>query len=512
MRTTLFLAGIAPLVLCHTGAFAQEEKLPVPDPASRKAVLKEIKDLFKQDYARRDTESLRALASKLLTQAVRSRDDAPSCFVFLTEARTLAAKAGDVTTAFEAIEKLSEFFDLSKGKKGSSPLEMKLDVLKTAQRRIRAAEELRPIADGYLDVSREALATGDFDSAQSAVKSAASLARKSRDKALTSETSELSKEIPELKREFEAASKLDLSKAIDVGDHRNNLNMGRFLCFVKADWEKGATFLQWSGNKSLSEVAKKELATPDDSGAQFELGEGWYSIGKKERSSLHKNRYYGRACYWYGKALGNADGLTAVAIEKRLETLEPFVQSGINLLRLIDPKRDTVLGEWVVDGGTLACTTPVSDARLQIPYIPPAQYNLTFTFNCSGRHHLSIGLAGPESQFGVTLDNFPQVGWLSGLELIDGKRIDANETKVEGQLLTKKGPVTVLCQVRRRNVRVMLDGKMIINWTGDLKRLSVVGFNTVPNDRALFVSAWASKVTVTKLLLTPLSGQGKALR
>ena len=56
------------LVFLNTFALAQDKKAAVPDEASRKSTLKELKELFKSDYAEKSQKGRLALATKLLNE------------------------------------------------------------------------------------------------------------------------------------------------------------------------------------------------------------------------------------------------------------------------------------------------------------------------------------------------------------------------------------------------------------------------------------------------------------
>lgn len=505
----LILAACA--VLMVEGESQQrEQKSPVPDSASRKSTLSEIRQLFKDDYARRDPVSRRALALRLFDQGVRSRADAASCFVMLTEGRTLASEAGAIALAFRAIDKLAEFFDLKKDKTVATPVEMKLDVLSKATRIARDPNKIRPIAKGYLSIAREAATAGDFKVAQDASKKASTLARKARAKELVEETSDFSKGITELKREFAAASKVDLTQAIDIGDKKSNLSVGRYLCFAKEEWDRGLEYLVWSGIKDLAEVAKKELAQPQESAAQAAVGDDWYALAGKERVSIHKKRYQSRARTWYQKALGGAVGVVKLRIEKRLDELEPALPGAVDLLRMISPARHAVVGEWKLEGRSLTNVPKPGGVRLQIPYEPPAEYDLVLELERKSGAEISVGLVIAGRQCVITIA--PNLG-VAGIVQLDRKDYRNNESTFRGLVIPTGKRVTLVYSIRRKSVAVTYDGKRTVDWKGEESR---IGFNrifTVPNPRALFVgSAMDAGLIFHKLQLIQITGTGKRLR
>jgi hypothetical protein len=87
-----------------------DQRLPVPSAAASRQALADVKDIFKDDYAKAVNPQARlALARMLLSQAEKT--SAPiERWVLLSEAMRLASDAGDVDASFEAIEKSAQNF------------------------------------------------------------------------------------------------------------------------------------------------------------------------------------------------------------------------------------------------------------------------------------------------------------------------------------------------------------------------------------------------------------------
>ena len=68
-----------------------------------------------------------------------------------------------------------------------------------------------------------------------------------------------------------------------------------------------------------------------------------------------------------------------------------------------------------------------------------------------------------------------RLGWgVSGLERIDGKVSQDNETTHRGWRFVNGRRATITCEVRKGGVAVTCDGKRIVDWRGDPGRLSLV--------------------------------------
>ena len=185
----------------------------------------------------------------------------------------------------------------------------------------------------------------------------------------------------------------------------------------------------------------------------------------------------------------------------------------IDLLKLIEPARDTVQGEWKLERGALVCVRKLPWARLQIPYIPPDEYDLVVVAERQeGLEAINIGLVRGGTLFHVVLDGFAHKGLQSGLSTLDGKWADANETTVKGQLFTNGTPSMVVCSVREAGVKVTVDGREVIDWTGDYGRLGNIKPLEMPEPRALYIHSYQCRYRFSRYELRLVSGRGRPLR
>src|SRR3989442_1034688 len=103
-RGMFFLLGLLWLVGSVAGADKEREAVPSADAQAKAEKL--IKDLFKADYARFRPADRLALSTKLLQQAVETKDDPAARYVLLQEASRLAARAGALQQALKAVQEL----------------------------------------------------------------------------------------------------------------------------------------------------------------------------------------------------------------------------------------------------------------------------------------------------------------------------------------------------------------------------------------------------------------------
>jgi hypothetical protein len=151
--------------------------------------------------------------------------------------------------------------------------------------------------------------------------------------------------------------------------------------------------------------------------------------------------------------------------------VEPSRDVTIDLLKLLSYEPDSMNPSWRIEKGYLYRTT--SNIRANDLFFPvrlPQEYELTLMVQpMETNNGLRIGVTSGDRS-GVVLVDYRNRS--SGLENIDGKNRVENKTEVTGPLLTIGQRATIRCAVRRQGVQVAVNDKTVIDWQGDVSRLS----------------------------------------
>lgn len=300
-----WLAALLPL--------QQEKKLPVPDPGDQKIAEKLVRDIFKDDYAKRGPADRVALARKLVEQGLQTKDDAAARFVQFREAQELAAQAGNVEVALCAIGELSKEFQIDAAA-------MRNQALTTVAQNAKTPEEFKALAESSLLLAEEALRADEFDSAAKALTSASALAKKAKELPLVARIDARSRETSDLKARFDRVQKARETLAATPDDPQACQLVGWFYGAGKGDWEKGLPLLAAGADATLKTLAALDLSHPAAPLEQSTLGDKWWDQAEKLRSS-ERDKVRNRAVHWYEQSLAGLSGLPKVKVEKRLAEL-----------------------------------------------------------------------------------------------------------------------------------------------------------------------------------------------
>lgn len=289
-----------------------------PDDAVEEK-LAEIRELYNVEYSRitgrgdsQSRLSARVQLSRELLRAGRQTENDPAArYALLDEAADLAVTGGDTATLEACIRELCASFGLDRADE--------------TVRRIRSAAESALPVDSRIALARLALRWIDRLAEEDRYTGARALAdvvyklALRQDASLTRIARVHQSRLAVMQQEYEAYQEV-LSRFGDDGESPAvRTARGRYLCFVKNDWEEGLPLLAQGEDEQLRRLAEAELQASEspDLAAMEALGEAWFTAaeGVSGFTALAMNR---RARTWFERALPRASGFTARKLEARL--------------------------------------------------------------------------------------------------------------------------------------------------------------------------------------------------
>jgi hypothetical protein len=301
------LTTAALAILCF---LAQDKRLAVPDEASLKEADKLIRDLFKDDLAKKTAADRRLLAKKLVSQAKESQDLPASQYALLTMAVDLSVQAVEVETALSAAGELGARFQVDAAA-------LRASALAGLSKAAKAPEELKYLGGAFLTLADEAMKDDRFDEAAKAVSEAAALGRRAKEFPMISSADAKGKEIAARKLRFEKIRKSKETLAAMPDDPAANLVLGQYYCFVKEDWVPGITCLAKGPEGPLRDLARKDQSLPPSPEERIALADGWWAQSDIA-APAEKVAIRDHAAWWYLQAVASTSGLTKTRIEKRM--------------------------------------------------------------------------------------------------------------------------------------------------------------------------------------------------
>jgi hypothetical protein len=292
-----------------------QDKLPIPDHASLVQARKLFDDVFKEEYENaKETADLQSLAKVILQKGIDSKDGPATQFVLLCQARDIAARACDGPLAFKAVDELDRIFAID-------AMAMKGESLKQLSKAARTPDSRKAVVEQSLEVSKEAYSSEKFAVADDIVKFMASEAAKLKDKNLIQKVQTCRKNLDNARK---ACAQMETAKGTlkdNPDDPDANLAVGRYLCFIKDNWEEGLDYLAKGNNKYLKKLAVEEMNNPAETDAQVALADGWWEQAQLEQDYSRKTILQ-HAGQWYENTLPKISGMMKLKVEKRLDQIK----------------------------------------------------------------------------------------------------------------------------------------------------------------------------------------------
>lgn len=316
-RNSLLLHSLLLLAVLAAGALARAhdvapERLPVPNSTKQAIALKQIKEQYKSEYAKKTAADRLSLSKTFQQLADAASQDPNRKYVLLREARELAVDAGDFDQAFAIIDETSRSFAIDGN-------ELKVSALTAAMD--KATIPPTQLMDNYLRVSAQSLENHDLLMAAQASMLASKIALASRDVALKTRAKEMELRVHDARRELNivvaAANKLKTKP----DDPDANLLVGRYLCFIQGNWDEGLPHLAKGTDKKLADLAARDQEDPSDPTRMVALADAWWDLPDTKETPQKQSRR--RAAYWYEQALPKLAADKKPRVEQRLAEIKP---------------------------------------------------------------------------------------------------------------------------------------------------------------------------------------------
>jgi hypothetical protein len=530
------LNNTAPLPGTTSDPPAPVVKRPAPSPNEQKAMLAELQSIYKDEFERgTKPDGKQEFIAFCLSAARKLKSDPVAQFVLCREAYDRAMRLEQFITAADVIDELERSFEID-------GYRFRMHLLTEASRTAKTPDERLALLHFAMEMADYALKTQQADEVSKLANLAEGLARNLPNREIKAQTTarcaELRKEVDELAPVTAARQRL----AADPADPAASLVVGRRLCFVEGDWAEGLKLLARSDHPALGAAAKLDVETKkDDPAGAAAIGDAWFDLAGTDDALAPA---FARARYWYELAVAGADGLQKVKFEKRIEQIsamnlpkpaaaaakEPPKLStarylltrlkafeATDLMTAMSPQTVRTQG-WSVYTSSLRVDDSAAYARLQSPVNPTGEYQTglrirRYTSSSSSSQPKAgvfvVGLPSLKSQFLVVLD-YPIAGkgFASFLTLGGYKKLEDNPTfKITDDLkprLVSDKDMVLVCGVKLQEIVVTLDGEKLIEYRGDMNKLTMTPEWAVPNTRSMFLGAHQGTFYINAWSVAPL--------
>jgi sugar lactone lactonase YvrE len=265
-----------------------------------------------EEYARagKSPADAVALAQTLLDHARQLKSNDPGRFVSLREARDVAARAGAMPLALQAIDEMGRTF-------AADVPALQAEALATAVANVKRAEAGKSLVEVALGLAAAEMEADHYEQAGRLAHLAEGAARKAKDLPLVLAVQKYERGVLAARREHEHLPPFAERLRKDPQDPEANLVVGRFLVLFKGDWGRGLFLLAQGSDHDLRLLAQRDLARPEGPHEQVEMGDAWWRQAERagDQAKVHLRQ---RAVYWYELALPAVDAPARARLEERV--------------------------------------------------------------------------------------------------------------------------------------------------------------------------------------------------
>ncbi len=260
-----------------------------------------------------------ALANEMIELSKTMSEDAAGAFALQSAAMRLCSDAGELEPILQSVDLRVERFEVDAYEQNVSAL---LRFAESSTRRDPSELDGDAFLERAVPVIFAAIADDDYMRASSLARHAYRMMDQEPDEEMMRSLNRLRVLLSSAQREYDKAAASLANYHDDPSQADDAATFGRFLCFIKGDWETGLPLMIQGGPETLRNVAKRDLAGANDTINEVAIGDDWWRLSEGIRNGVYRQAIQDRAAYWYQNAYPvMPDSLDKIHVKNRLDEL-----------------------------------------------------------------------------------------------------------------------------------------------------------------------------------------------
>jgi hypothetical protein len=293
-------------------------RLPIPVSELQDRLEKEIGEVF--DLHPDSLSKKRELCEELLTLASDPQETPDRRFVLLRLVAELACETSDAELMLQAVDRIGAAYDIHAA---DAKATMLFQMLGDGEN----PHAVMAFLKAYQSVVIKAAADDDFDLAHRLSSAANALSdRPVGAREFRQGIKDRHVALQRLGSQHELVE--NAYRVLEKDEHNAEacLEVGRWLCLVKDDWDRGLDYLAQCSDERLRNVALQDLnRPPGDAAGRVALADAWWELAK-DADTETKYGLLSRARHWYAQIdLDSLGGLNAVKTERVMAEIDELM-------------------------------------------------------------------------------------------------------------------------------------------------------------------------------------------
>ncbi|WP_146532867.1 DUF1559 family PulG-like putative transporter [Rubripirellula reticaptiva] len=270
--------------------------------------------------AARDRMAKDKLAVDILKASATMQADLAGTYVMQTAAMKLGQLAGSVDTLLSAVDARVATFEVDAYKTNTDAL---LSLAKSSSQMDSASVNGTTFLQRAVYVVWHAVENDDYDTARILVRSADRMIEVSRSNRLPKMLGRLGVVLAEAERQYANAKDQLAAYRVNPDDGEAAATFGRYLCFIKGDWDRGLPLLVGGGPEPLRRASRIDLKGSETNEDEVAIADSWWELASQARPGVYRQGALDRAAHWYRNVFEKMpDSLDKIHVKARLGDLE----------------------------------------------------------------------------------------------------------------------------------------------------------------------------------------------
>jgi tetratricopeptide (TPR) repeat protein len=293
------------------------QREPVPTSIQLTAAQSKLRVIFREKLQDAKTASEKnKLASELLQVADGMEADPAGAYALQRAALKLAIDAGDADVMIQAIDQRVVRFEVDSFRENLKWIQAFGEA--TASRDSSVVK-----GDGLLQRAVPVIFAGirenEYMLASSVSRIANRFTSSEPDDRVSRLFSRLRTQLGAAKREYDHSVESLHQFRINPENKVAGAAFGRFLCFIKGDWQTGLNLIADGKGGDLVEVARLDLRGASQTNEQVAIGDAWWDLSRRG-SGAYQQGAQDRAVMWYSQAFDRLpESLDRIHVKNRLQ-------------------------------------------------------------------------------------------------------------------------------------------------------------------------------------------------
>lgn len=292
---------------------------PIPPLSQLTAARDRLEPIFAPKFREAKDQSQRIqIAKEMLDAAQTMTADPAGAFALQTAAMEAYAAMGQFEEMMKAVDAQVVRFEVDAVKTNADALVLFSQKNNSA---LAAQVDNREFLRRFVPLAMLALRDDLYDPLLEIIPAAIAVENQQRQRIWIADLNRLKQQLVSARNQFRQLGDAMDQLRREPNDPEANQLVGRYVAFIRGDWQIGLPLLSLGNNERLAAIANLDLATPaTNPSAMVKTADQWWELGESTSNDLFKGSCHQRAAHWYRSAYEQLpDSLERLHAKAKLE-------------------------------------------------------------------------------------------------------------------------------------------------------------------------------------------------